>query len=59
VEINDVEMEAFLQGAKCPPAIGHDRLEKEWKKLLVEIISMLFNAVDIFHIRFMIWQLAG
>jgi hypothetical protein len=54
VEINDIEGEIRLQRAKCPSAIGQDRFEEKWKELLLEIISMLFHSIDLFHIRFMV-----
>jgi hypothetical protein len=53
VEINDVEGEVFLQGAKCLPAVRHNGFEEKWKELLLKAISMLFHSTDVFHIRFM------
>jgi len=54
VKINDVEGEVSLQRAKCPPTIGHNGFEEKWENFLLEVISMLFNSIDIFHIRFMV-----
>jgi hypothetical protein len=54
VEINDVEREIFLQGAKCPPAIRHNGFEEKWEKFFLKTISMLFHSIDLFHIRFMV-----
>jgi hypothetical protein len=54
VEINDIEGEIRLQRAKCLSTIGHNGFEEKWKNFLLEVISMLFNSIDLFHVRNMV-----
>jgi hypothetical protein len=59
VEINDIEREIRLQRAKCFSAIGQDRFEEERKESCLKTISMLFNPIDLFQIRFMVRESSG
>jgi hypothetical protein len=54
VKINNIKGKTLLHSTKCLPAIGKDRFEEKWEKLLLKTISMLFNSIDTLDIRFMV-----